>query len=137
MSTTQHLVLTIRGNFCLLVLLGGGCSSMPGCYSCPCCVLCCYYAVVGVVMLCEFILLLLQWCWSSVLLFNWMNRNYDITIVMNNVIRENLMAQTPYLDEYLGTIIILGNFLFPSLPQSKPDKPSSFAQLTSNHPQCI
>ncbi len=31
----------------------------------------------------------------------------DITIVMNNVLREILMAQTPYLDEYLGTIIII------------------------------
>jgi hypothetical protein len=29
------------------------------------------------------------------------------------------------------------NFLFPSLPQSKPDKPSSFAKFTSNHPQYI
>jgi hypothetical protein len=30
----------------------------------------------------------------------------DITIVMNNVLRENMMAPTPYLDKYLGTIII-------------------------------
>ena len=26
-----------------------------------------------------------------------------ITIVIHNVLRENMMAQTPYLDEYLGT----------------------------------
>jgi hypothetical protein len=31
----------------------------------------------------------------------------DITIVMNNVIRENMVAQTQYLDEYLGTISII------------------------------
>jgi hypothetical protein len=36
----------------------------------------------------------------------------DITIVMNNVLRENMMAQTPYLDEYLGTIVILLSYYY-------------------------
>ena len=33
----------------------------------------------------------------------------DITIVMNNVLRENMMAPRSYLDEYLGTMNISSN----------------------------
>ncbi len=33
----------------------------------------------------------------------------DITIVMNNVLRENMMEQTPYLDEYLETMSVIHN----------------------------
>jgi hypothetical protein len=56
--------------------------------------------------------LLLLFLYSVVVVFTLtmvhrVHHDCGITIVIQKILRENLMAQTQYLDEYLGTIIVM------------------------------